>query len=110
VYIIHELHPQAFEMMSAWGFLLYGENKMNEDLVAKFQELKAKHAELTAEKLKYEAKKEQLTSEIKAIQDKYKQYDLSSVESVEKIISDLTAQLETELKSISERYAAIKAV
>lgn len=83
---------------------------MNEDLVAKFQELKTKHAELTAEKLKYEAKKEQLTSEIKAIQDKYKQYDLSSVESVEKIISDLTSQLETELKSISERYAAIKAV
>ena len=35
---------------------------MNDDLVSKFQELKSKHAELTNEKLKYEAKKEQLSS------------------------------------------------
>jgi hypothetical protein len=61
-------------------------------------------------KLKYEAKKEQLSSEIKSIQDKYTQYDLSSVESVEKIIADLTSQLESELNSINEQYAKIKAV
>jgi chromosome segregation ATPase len=83
---------------------------MNDDLVVKFQELKSKHAELTNEKLKYEAKKEQLSSEIKSIQDKYSQYDLSSVESVEKIIADLTSQLESELTSINEQYAKIKAV
>lgn len=82
----------------------------NQDLVAKFQELKTKHAELTAEKLKYEAKKEQLSSEIKTIQDKYTDYDLSTVESVEKIISDLTEQLKSELASIDEQYSKIKAV
>lgn len=82
----------------------------NQDLVAKFQELKTKHAELTAEKLKYEAKKEQLSSEIKTIQDKYTDYDLSTVESVEKIISDLTDQLKSELASIDEQYSKIKAV
>lgn len=83
---------------------------MNDELVAKFQELKSKHAELTAEKLKYEAKRDQLNLEIKSIQDKYSQYDLSSVESVEKIIADLTNQLESELNSINEQYAKIKAV
>ena len=82
----------------------------NQDLVAKFQELKTKHAELTAEKLKYEAKKEQLSSEIKTIQDKYTDYDLSTVESVEKIISDLTEQLKSELANIDEQYSKIKAV
>lgn len=83
---------------------------MNEDLVAKFQELKTKHNELMNEKMKCEAKKEQLNSEIKSIQNKYTQYDLSSVESVEKIISDLTIQLEAELSSINEQYAKIKAI
>ncbi len=83
---------------------------MNEDLVQKFQELKSRHAELLSEKLKYEAKKEQLVSEIKAIQDKYTEYDLSTAESVDKIISDLTAELESELKSINEQYNKIKVV
>lgn len=83
---------------------------MNEDLVQKFQELKSRHAELLSEKLKYEAKKEQLVSEIKAIQDKYIEYDLSTAESVDKIISDLTAELESELKSINEQYNKIKTV
>lgn len=82
----------------------------NQDLVAKFQELKTKHDELTTEKLKYEAKKEQLSSEIKIIQDKYADYDLSTVESVEKIISDLTERLKSELASIDEQYSKIKAV
>lgn len=79
-------------------------------LIAKFQELKTKHSELTAEKLKYEAKKEQLATEIKEIQDKYPEYDLSSISSVEKIISDLTGQLELELNSINEQYEKIKAM
>ena len=83
---------------------------MDDNLVAKFQELKSKHAELTNEKLKYEAKKEQLVSEIKAIQEKYKEYDLSTVESVEKIITDLTNKLNDELNSITEQYEKIKAV
>lgn len=83
---------------------------MDDNLVAKFQELKSKHAELTNEKLKYEAKKEQLVSEIKAIQEKYKEYDLSTVESVEKIIADLTNKLNDELSSITEQYEKIKAV
>lgn len=83
---------------------------MNEDLIKKFQSLKAKHNELVAEKLKYEAKKEQLTSEMKAIQDKYQDYDLSTVESVEMIIADLTNKLNNELQSINEQYNKIKAV
>lgn len=83
---------------------------MNDELVAKFQELKTKHAELTNEKLKYEAKKEQLASEIKSIQDKYTEYDLSTVESVEKIICELTNKLNEELNSINEQYEKIKAV
>lgn len=83
---------------------------MNDELVAKFQELKSKHAELTNEKLKYEAKKEQLSSEIKSIQDKYTEYDLSTVEAVEKIIKDLTNKLNDELNSINEQYEKIKAV
>jgi chromosome segregation ATPase len=82
----------------------------NQELVTKFQELKSKHAELMAEKLKYEAKKEQLSSEIKAIQDKYTEYDLSTTESVEKIIADLTNQLDAELRSINEQYEKIKMV
>ncbi len=83
---------------------------MNEDLIKKFQSLKAKHNELVAEKLKYEAKKEQLSSEMKAIQDKYQDYDLSTVESVEMIITDLTNKLNNELQSINEQYSKIKAV
>ena len=83
---------------------------MNDDLVKKFQELKSKHDSLVAEKLKYEAKRDQLNIEIKAIQDKYTQYDLSSIESVESIIKDLTDQLDTELVNINEQYSKIKAV
>jgi len=83
---------------------------MNDDLVKKFQELKSKHDSLVAEKLKYEAKRDQLNVEIKAIQDKYTQYDLSSIESVESIIKDLTDQLDTELVNINEQYSKIKAV
>lgn len=82
----------------------------NKNLVEKFQELKTRQAELTAEKLKYEAKKEQLHSEIKAIQDKYTEYDLSTIESVEKIILDLTNQLNEELNNIEEQYTKLKAV
>lgn len=95
--------------MIALGILFYKGEYMNEDLVAKFQSLKAKHAELTAEKLKYEAKKEQLNSEIKSIQDKYSCYDLSTAESVSNIISELTNKLNNELNSINEQYAKIKA-
>jgi chromosome segregation ATPase len=82
----------------------------NNYLVNKFQELKSKQAELTAERVKYIAKRDQIESEIKAIQDKYKEYDLSSTESVEKIISDLTNQLSEELSVIEEQYAKLKAV
>lgn len=83
---------------------------MDDKLVARFQELKAKHSELMSEKLKYEAKKEQLASEIKTIQDKYTEYDLSTIESVESIIADLTNQLTSELNSIEEQYSKIKAL
>ena len=83
---------------------------MDDKLVARFQELKAKHSELMSEKLKYEAKKEQLASEIKTIQDKYTEYDLSTIESVESIIADLTNQLTYELNSIEEQYSKIKAL
>lgn len=82
----------------------------NKYLVSKFQELKSKQAELTAERLKYIAKKDQIDSEIKSIQDKYKDYDLSSAESVERIISELTDQLNKELSVIEEQYAKLKAV
>lgn len=81
-----------------------------DDLVKKFQELKSKHSELTAEKLKCEAKRDQLMSDIKAIQDKYPNYDLSSTSSVEKIINELTSQLSLELKQINDQYDKIKAV
>jgi chromosome segregation ATPase len=83
---------------------------MDDKLVARFQELKTKHSELMSEKLKYEAKKEQLASEIKTIQDKYTEYDLSTIESVESIIADLTNQLTSELNSIEEQYSKIKAL
>jgi chromosome segregation ATPase len=69
-----------------------------DDLVAKFQELKNKHTELIAERVKYEARREQLKSEIENIQSKYTSYDLSTVKSVDKIIKTLTNQLENELK------------
>lgn len=80
-----------------------------DDLVAKFQELKNKHTELIAERVKYEARREQLKSEIESIQSKYTSYDLSTVKSVDKIIKTLTNQLENELKKISEQYDKIKA-
>lgn len=82
----------------------------NDELIVKFNELKTKHSELTAEKLKYEAKLEQLNTDIKTIQDKYPEYDLSTVESVEKIIGDLTSKLTDELNSINEQYNKIKAL
>ena len=80
-----------------------------DDLVAKFQELKNKHTELIAERVKYEARREQLKSEIENIQSKYTSYDLSTVKSVDKIVMPLTNQLENELKKISEQYDKIKA-
>lgn len=81
---------------------------MQKDLVAKFQELKSRQSELTAEKLKYETKLEQLNNEMKQIQDKYPEYDLSSVESVELIIKNLESQLDKELEDINKRYMMIK--
>lgn len=80
----------------------------NNELVAKFQEMKTKLAELTAEKLKYEAKRDQLNTEIKAIQDKYSEYDLSTTQSVENIISKLTINLSTELEKITNQYNQLK--
>ena len=80
----------------------------NNELVAKFQEMKTKLAELTAEKLKYEAKREQLNTEIKSIQDKYSEYDLSTTQSVENIISKLTINLSTELEKITNQYNQLK--
>lgn len=80
----------------------------NNELVAKFQEMKTKLAELTAEKLKYEAKRDQLNTEIKSIQDKYTDYDLSTAQSVENIISKLTINLNTELEKITNQYNQLK--
>lgn len=80
----------------------------NNELVAKFQEMKTKLAELTAEKLKYEAKRDQLNTEIKSIQDKYSEYDLSTTQSVENIISKLTINLSTELEKITNQYNKLK--
>ena len=80
----------------------------NNELVAKFQEIKTKLAELTAEKLKYEAKRDQLNTEIKSIQDKYSEYDLSTTQSVENIISKLTINLSTELEKITNQYNQLK--
>ena len=80
----------------------------NNELVAKFQEMKAKLAELTAEKLKYEAKRDQLNTEIKSIQDKYSEYDLSTTQSVENIISKLTINLSAELEKITNQYNQLK--
>ena len=86
----------------------------NNELVAKFQEMKTKLAELTAEKLKY-AKwiynllmLEQLNTEIKSIQDKYSEYDLSTTQSVENIISKLTINLSAELEKITNQYNQLK--
>lgn len=81
-----------------------------QELINKFSLLKNKHAELTAEKLRCEAKKEQLTSEIKSIQNKYPDRDLSTIESVEKTIASMTDELSQLLTSIEEQYAQIKAV
>ena len=80
----------------------------NNELVAKFQEMKTKLAELNAEKLKYEAKRDQLNTEIKSIQDKYSEYDLSTTQSVENIISKLTINLSTELEKITNQYNQLK--
>ena len=80
----------------------------NNELVAKFQEMKTKLAELTAEKLKYEAKRDQLNTEIKSIQDKYSEYDLSTTQSVENIISKLTINLSEELEKITNQYNQLK--
>lgn len=80
----------------------------NNELVAKFQEMKTKLAELTAEKLKYEAKRDQLNTEIKSIQDKYSEYDLSTTQSVENIISQLTINLSAELEKITNQYNQLK--
>lgn len=80
----------------------------NNELVAKFQEMKTKLAELTAEKLKYEAKRDQLNTEIKSIQDKYSEYDLSTTQSVENIISKLTVNLSAELEKITNQYNQLK--
>ena len=80
----------------------------NNELVAKFQEMKTKLAELTAEKLKYEAKRDQLNTEIKSIQDKYSEYDLSTIQSVENIISKLTTNLSAELEKITNQYNQLK--
>lgn len=82
----------------------------NNELVAKFQEMKTKLAELTAEKLKYEAKRDQLNTEIKSIQDKYSEYDLSTTQSVENIISKLTINLSAELEKITNQYNQLKVV
>ena len=80
----------------------------NNELVAKFQEMKTKLAELTAEKLKYEAKRDQLNTEIKSIQDKYSEYDLSTTQSVENIISKLTINLSADLEKITNQYNQLK--
>lgn len=80
----------------------------NNELVAKFQEMKTKLAELTAEKLKYEAKRDQLNTEIKSIQYKYSEYDLSTTQSVENIISKLTINLSAELEKITNQYNQLK--
>ncbi len=80
----------------------------NNELVAKFQEMKTRLAELTAEKLKYEAKRDQLNTEIKSIQDKYSEYDLSTIQSVENIISKLTINLSAELEKITNQYNQLK--
>jgi uncharacterized protein YlxW (UPF0749 family) len=82
----------------------------NKELINKFSTLKARHTELVSEKIKYEAKRDQLNSEIKEIQNKYSEYDLSSIESVEKIINDLTTQLNSEIESIDAQYAKLKAM
>lgn len=81
-----------------------------QELIDKFSLLKNKHTELTAEKLRCEAKKEQLVLEIKSIQEKHPDLDLSTKESVEKTISSMTDELGKLLKIIEEQYDKIKAV
>lgn len=80
-----------------------------QELIDKFTLLKNKHTELTAEKLRCEAKRDQLAYEIKAIQEKYPEYDLSTAESVEKTITTMTNDLSKLLASIEEQYTQIKA-
>ena len=81
---------------------------MNEDLVKKYQLLKQQHSEILVEKAKCEARRDQLMSEIKSIQEKYPEYDLSSIKSVDLIIKKLTDELDAEIKVINEKYAEIK--
>ena len=81
---------------------------MDKDLVAKFQSLKAKYNDLSAERVKCEARIDQLNTEIKSIQEKYTEYDLSTVESVERVIKTLTERLNVELNNIYEQYEALK--
>lgn len=83
---------------------------MSDVLIKKFQDLKAKHDELVTEKVKYEAKRDQLNTEIKEIQNKYPNYDLSTIESVENLITDLTTKLDAELTNINKQYLELKAV
>lgn len=83
---------------------------MSDVLIKKFQDLKAKHDELVTEKVKYEAKRDQLNTEIKEIQNKYPNYDLSTIESVENLIADLTTKLDAELTNINKQYLELKAV
>ena len=81
---------------------------MDNESITKFHELKAKHNQLMAEKMKYEAKKEQLCAEMKVIQDKYPEYDLSTTESVKEIVNNLTEKLNTELNDIIKQYEQLK--
>lgn len=83
---------------------------MNENLIAKFQDLKSKQNELLSEKMRCEAKIDQMNLEIKRIQDKYPDYNLTTKESVEQIISELTEKLNHDLCVIEEQYNKIKLV
>ena len=81
-----------------------------QELIDTFSLLKNKQSELTAEKLRCEARREQLISEIKTIQAKYPEHDLTTIESVEKTISSMTEQLSQLLTSIEEQYSQLKAI
>ena len=102
------IRPQVFS--NAWGIFIIGDSMNTQELIDKFALLKNKHAELTAEKLRCEAKKEQLVLEIKALQAKHSDLDLSTKESVEKTISSMTDELSRLLATIEDQYAQIKAL
>ena len=99
--------PQVFKQ--CLGYFIIGDSMNTQELIEKFNLLKNKHTELTSEKLRCEAKRDQLISEIKSIQEKYPEYDLSTAESVEKTIATTTNELNKLLASIEEQYAQIKA-